>query len=112
MVSFSILRQFGRSRRETHTQVELLAELQFPEVVCLQEAYDLVEISRGGTSALSDRMYSMFADKSVAASLPSAYARRPLRRRGGHAIAAQVRHQLVRRDGGPSKEGRLPDHQG
>jgi len=43
--------------------VELLAELQFPEVVCLQEAYDLVEISRGGTSALSDRMYSMFADK-------------------------------------------------
>jgi len=43
--------------------VELLAELQFPEVVCLQEAHDLVEISRGGTSALSDRMYSMFADK-------------------------------------------------
>ena len=68
---------------------ELLAELQFPEVVCLQEAYDLVEISRGGTSALSDRMYSMFADKSVAASLPSALTR------GGHAIAAQVRHQLV-----------------
>ena len=44
--------------------VELLAELQFPEVVCLQEAYDLVEISRGGKSALTDRMYSMFADKS------------------------------------------------
>ena len=43
--------------------VELLAELQFPEVVCLQEAYDLVEISRGGKSALTDRMYSMFADK-------------------------------------------------
>jgi hypothetical protein len=89
--------------------VELLAELQFPEVVCLQEAYDLVEISRGGTSALSDRMYSMFADKSVAASSPSAYAADA---RGGHAIVAQVRHQLFGRDGGVSEAGRLPDHQG
>ena len=84
--------------------VELLAELQFPEVVCLQEAYDLVEISRGGKSALTDRMYSMFADKSVAASSPSALTRRC------HAIAAQVRHQLVGRDGRAGAAGRLPDH--
>ena len=64
--------------------VELLAELQFPEVVCLQEAYDLVEISRGGKSALTDRMYSMFADK--------------------YAI------NFVGRDGRVGSEGRLPDH--
>jgi len=43
--------------------LELLAELRFPEVVCLQEAYDLVVVARGGTSTLSARMFSMFADK-------------------------------------------------
>ena len=43
--------------------LELLAELRFPEVVCLQEAYDLVVVARGGTSTLSARMFSRCADK-------------------------------------------------
>ena len=45
--------------------LEVLAELQFPECVCLQEAYDLVMMAEDSTdkSQLNDRLFSSFADK-------------------------------------------------
>jgi len=45
--------------------IEVLAELQFPEVVCLQEAYDLVVMASGEKekSQLGDRLFSTFEDK-------------------------------------------------
>mmetsp|Transcript_22291 Transcript_22291/g.76441 ORF Transcript_22291/g.76441 Transcript_22291/m.76441 type:complete len:535 (-) Transcript_22291:197-1801(-) len=45
--------------------IEVLAELQFPEVVCLQEAYDLVMMAKDERekSQLGDRLFSTFEDK-------------------------------------------------
>ncbi|KAJ1448390.1 hypothetical protein M885DRAFT_590908 [Pelagophyceae sp. CCMP2097] len=45
--------------------IEVLAELQFPEVVCLQEAYDLVVMATDERekSQLGDRLFSTFEDK-------------------------------------------------
>ena len=87
--------------------VELLAELQFPEVVCLQEAYDLVEISRGGKSALTDRMYSMFADKSGLGVLAFSFdAQMSRHRRAGTPSTRRARRRSWR-GGTPSRPSRM-----